>query len=184
MLWGAAAIFILTSALLACAFMPSTRTYLTPRRLILGAGIAFPLVVLTLLVATAFYQGEMLRAESRETPHVEIEAVARQWTWEFRYPQAAVTSNTVYIPAGRDVVFVVTSLDVVHSFWIPRLGGKIDAIPGHRNRIRLNATAEGIYRGVCAEFCGAGHADMGFTVTAVPDADYAATVQAAAEPVP
>jgi cytochrome c oxidase subunit 2 len=72
----------------------------------------------------------------------------------------------VHIPAGEPVDFHITSRDVIHSFWIPRLGGKMDAIPGRINILRLQADAPGIYRGVCAEFCGVGHALMPFEVHA------------------
>ena len=83
-----------------------------------------------------------------------------------------MTQDVVHIPAGREIEFVVTSTDVIHSFWIPRLGGKIDAIPGHFNTISLSADRPGRYGGVCAEFCGEGHGIMQFEVEAHPSQDY------------
>ncbi|WP_420225042.1 cytochrome c oxidase subunit II [Pigmentiphaga litoralis] len=79
---------------------------------------------------------------------------------------ALPTQTIIHIPAGEPIDFHITSRDVIHSFWIPRLGGKMDAIPGRINVMRLQADAPGIYRGVCAEFCGVGHALMPFEVHA------------------
>ena len=118
--------------------------------------------------------GERLRGGSGSQSPLQIEAVSHQWWWEFRYPNAdgVVTSDVLHIPAGREIVFRVTSVDVIHSFWIPRLGGKIDAIPGHQNTIILKADAPGTYGGVCAEFCGSGHSQMRFRVVAHAEDTY------------
>jgi heme/copper-type cytochrome/quinol oxidase subunit 2 len=80
----------------------------------------------------------------------------------------------LHIPAGRPADLVITSTDVIHSFWIPRLAGKMDAIPGHTNRLRIVADAPGTYRGECAEYCGVGHKNHGFTVVAHDAAGWAA----------
>ncbi len=82
-------------------------------------------------------------------------------------------ADVLEIPAGRNVEVFVTSADVIHSFWVPRLGGKIDAIPGSRNRILLRADAPGRYGGVCAEFCGTGHSAMAFSVLVHDEAGWA-----------
>ncbi|MCK7493505.1 MAG: hypothetical protein MZW92_20765 [Comamonadaceae bacterium] len=76
------------------------------------------------------------------------------------------------MPAGRAVDIHTESRDVIHSFWVPRLGGKLDAIPGHVRVVRLQADAPGVDRGVCAEFCGVGHADMAMTVVAMEPAAF------------
>ncbi|MGR3451631.1 MAG: hypothetical protein ACU0HS_14460 [Paracoccus sp. (in: a-proteobacteria)] len=76
------------------------------------------------------------------------------------------TQGVLYVPAGRPFDVAITSSDVIHSFWVPRLGGKMDAIPGHRNVHRLMANAPGTYEGLCAEFCGLGHSFMNFNVVA------------------
>jgi len=81
--------------------------------------------------------------------------------------------DVLHIPAGQPVDVLVTSSDVIHSFWSPRLAGKIDAVPGHENVVRLTADRPGTYRGVCAEFCGVGHTDMHFSVVAHPPEEYA-----------
>jgi cytochrome c oxidase subunit 2 len=115
-----------------------------------------------------------------------------QFGWSFRYPEADVqTTNELRIPTDTPVIFEVTSRDVIHSFWMPDLHGKIDANPGKVNRIWVQAERPGTYRGVCAELCGAGHAGMLFRVEAMPpeqfqqwlqDQKTGATRQAAAGP--
>jgi cytochrome c oxidase subunit 2 len=102
---------------------------------------------------------------------LRVEVIGHQWFWEFRYPeQNIITANDLYIPVGRDVNFVLDSVDVIHSFWVPRLAGKTDLIPNNTNYISFRAEQEGIYRGECAEFCGEEHALMRFRVIAVaPD---------------
>lgn len=170
MLAGGTAIFLAVSLVLWLAVArPSALRATGARATILWGGIVVPSIVLMMLVAAAFALGERLLAKPGEPPPLRIEVAARQWAWEFRYPgdRAARTLDRLVMPAGRAVDFAVTSEDVIHSFWIPRLGGKIDAIPGHENLVRLRADRPGIYGGVCAEFCGDGHAVMRFTVEAV-----------------
>jgi cytochrome c oxidase subunit 2 len=124
-------------------------------------------VVLSALLVYALLQGDRLRPQPAEDAF-EIHGTARMWSWEFSAPDGSSPSrNVLRIPAGRPVDLHVTSADVIHSFWIPRLGGKMDAIPGHTNVIRLMADRPGTYRGVCAEFCGIGHSTMFLTVEAV-----------------
>jgi len=97
-----------------------------------------------------------------------VQAEARQWAWRFSYSDAPdlVTDSVLHIPAGRPVDVEITSLDVVHSFWIPRLAGKLDALPGHVNVLRIEASAPGTYAGQSAEFSGAGYLGHVFTVEA------------------
>ncbi|WP_250157130.1 cytochrome c oxidase subunit II [Tianweitania aestuarii] len=167
MLWGSTAIFLFVSLILCLALTQRGQRLLSPRWLLIGGGLAFPSVVLVALVAVSLALGERLLVYANEAP-LRIEAVARQWQWEFRYGDDTniATLDKLHIPAGRPVDFAVTSDDVIHSFWIPRLGGKMDAIPGHTNTIRLMADKPGTYGGVCAEFCGEGHAIMRFSVQA------------------
>ena len=96
---------------------------------------------------------------------------ARQWQWEVSYPDTGVRlRDELHIPAGAAVDLHLTSEDVIHSFWVPRLGGKLDMFPGRTNVLRLQADEPGLYYGQCAEFCGTGHAHMKFTVRAhAPD---------------
>lgn len=176
MLAGAAAILLLVCALLALAFLrkrsdaaPSTRTW------IVGGGILFPSAVLVALLGYGLAVGERLLP--RENPRtVMVGAQAQRWHWTFTQPGnsgAIRTQNVLNIPAGRPVDVELTTLDVIHAFWVPRLAGKMDAIPGHRNILRIEADAPGIYYGLCAEFCGTGHSRHGFRVVAHDEAGWA-----------
>ena len=114
-----------------------------------------------------------LRADRRRTAAAAAGARAdadrgggRQWAWTFRYPEqgGAETTAVLHLPAGTPVDIVVTSDDVIHAFWVPRLAGKIDAMPGHVNLLRIQADTPGRYEGLCNEFCGLDHAEMRFDV--------------------
>ncbi len=175
MLSGGAVIFAATSAALAIAWLRPGLFGKSPVRLLLmWGGLILPSIVITTLVLSAFALGERLIGPNSSGKPLQIEAEARQWYWIFRYPAASnlETIDTLHIPAGRKIEFIVTSADVIHSFWAPRLGGKIDAIPGHRTRIQLVADKPGRYGGVCAEYCGEGHGPMRFTVHAYTAEDY------------
>jgi cytochrome c oxidase subunit 2 len=96
---------------------------------------------------------------------LEVRVLGRQWWWEFRYPTLAiVTANELHVPAGQPVALVLDGPDVIHSFWVPQLGGKRDVVPGRLNRLTFTAETPGEYRGQCAEFCGVSHANMGMRV--------------------
>ena len=102
---------------------------------------------------------------------LNVKVVAHQWWWEFEYPELGlVTANEMHIPVGRDVNVELESADVIHSFWIPKLAGKLDIIPTRTNRLWFRADEPGNYSGQCAEFCGIAHALMKFRVIAdVPE---------------
>src|SRR5688500_2123581 len=103
----------------------------------------------------------------RDAPDlVTVEAEGRQWAWTFRYADAPgrVTDGILHIPAGRPVDVAITSADVLHSFWVPRLAGKLDAIPGHVNVLRIEAAAPGDFAGVSSEYNGPGYREHAFTV--------------------
>ncbi len=111
-----------------------------------------------------------------------VEVVGRQWWWEFRYPaEGVVTANELHLPVGRKVALQLRSADVIHSFWVPRLGGKRDVNPWVRepdaaaprvNRLMLTVDEPGIYPGQCAEFCGPSHGLMGMRVVAEGEAEF------------
>lgn len=108
-----------------------------------------------------------------------IRVTGHQWWWEVRYEDATpsrilTTANEIHIPAGEPVRLLLTSTDVIHSFWVPSLSGKLDLIPGHMNVLDIKADKPGVYRGQCAEFCGAQHANMGTFVIAEPRAKFEA----------
>jgi len=109
-----------------------------------------------------------------------VDVIGHQWWWEFRYQELGlVTANELHVPLGRAVQLSITSADVIHSFWIPGLGGKRDAIPGHVTRIAFRPDQVGEYTGQCAEFCGASHANMRLRVVVESDSEFGrwATVQ-------
>ncbi|MCK8779958.1 cytochrome c oxidase subunit II [Rhizobium sp. NTR19] len=180
MLAVAAVLFLLVVGLfLATVFVPHFGRRVTQGQWIIYGGIALPLPLLVLLTFFAFWQGEYLLRGAGPPPDdiYRVEAHGTMWSWQFSYPDApgkAPTQDVLHIPAARTVEIAVTSGDVIHSFWIPRLGGKIDAVPGHVNYLRLRADHPGRYGGVCSEYCGTGHAGMRFEVEAFEDAASAA----------
>jgi len=112
------------------------------------------------------------------TSGLYVTATGQQFSWDFGYTDAGFhTTNDLHIPVGTPVIVDVTSKDVIHSFWVPDLNGKIDAIPGRVNRISFEARQAGEFRGVCAELCGQGHAGMAFRVTALSQDDFNTWVQ-------
>jgi cytochrome c oxidase subunit 2 len=114
-----------------------------------------------------------------------VDVIGRQYWWEVRYlDRGVVTANEVHIPAGRAVRLRLTSADVIHSFWVPQLAGKLDLIPGQTNTLWIEADAPGIYRGQCAEFCGVQHARMALHVVAVPPEQFGAWLEASRGPAP
>lgn len=142
-----------------------------PRRVregvwVFGLGLWFSLTVLGLTLGVAVWAGERILPHG---PAVEVRAHARQWVWTFTHegPDGPVeTEGVLHIPAGQPVDVLITASDVIHSFWVPQLGGKMDAIPGRQNRLRIAADRPGTYEGLCAEFCGLEHGAMRFEVIA------------------
>jgi cytochrome c oxidase subunit 2 len=130
--------------------------------------IAPALVLLVIAIPTIQV---IFRTQGAAIPRDALEVTVRgwQWWWEFRYPALdVVTANELHLPAGRPVVLHLEGPDVIHSFWVPQLGGKRDVIPGRANRITLTPETPGEYWGQCAEFCGLAHANMGFRVVVQP----------------
>lgn len=154
------------------------------RRWLVGGGILLPSVSIVLLLLFGIPVGQrMLPLPLLGEQPLQIEVIGHQWWWEVRYPDSGVvTANQLHLPAGRPVDITVTSADVIHSFWVPRLGGKIDMIPGRENRIRLQADEPGTFRGQCTEFCGTQHSHMVLDVQAHSDEDFAAWIDARREP--
>ena len=106
---------------------------------------------------------------------LEVRVIAHQWWWEFRYPQSGVvTANEAHIPIHRTIHFSMVSRDVIHSFFMPAIGGKRDVVPGQTNSITLTANEVGEYWGQCTEFCGDSHANMRFRVFVDSPEDFAA----------
>jgi cytochrome c oxidase subunit 2 len=115
----------------------------------------------------------------------DLTIIGHQWWWEARYAQSGVvTANEIHIPAGERLSVRLESADVIHDFWAPQLGRKMDMVPGLTNHIWLQADRPGTYLGACAEYCGAEHAWMRFLVIAEPPAQFAAWAARQAQPAP
>jgi cytochrome c oxidase subunit 2 len=104
---------------------------------------------------------------------LRVEVVGRQYVWMFKYPNGAYSYEEMVAPVGVTVKLDIVSVDVAHSWWIPKLGGKFDALPGYVNHTWFRLKQAGVYRGQCAELCGRNHADMTATVRGVTPAAYA-----------
>jgi cytochrome c oxidase subunit 2 len=174
------AIVVLVAALLAVAIVRRSRPELwregriSDSTLIVGGGILLPALVLPLLWAMTLRDMRAL-ADPPSSPAVTIEITAHQWWYEVRYPEHGRTlRDELYIPAGQTVLLRVTSTDVIHSLWIPRLNGKIDMIPGRTNELWLEASRPGSYPVLCAEFCGLWHARMQMRVIAETPSSFGA----------
>ncbi len=191
--WGGAAIFgaVMLLATIAVFGPPARRVWLGQPGFVIGAGIVFPLITLSaLLVYTFKVSGEL--AGARNLSPLRIQVVGEMWWWRVHYLDAGgavvlTTANELHIPTGRAVELRLESADVLHSFWVPQLAGKLDLIPGRTNVLRLQADRAGVFRGQCAEFCGAQHARMAFHVVVQAPAEFdawlvAQQLPAAAEP--
>ena len=137
------------------------------RMLIIGGGTVFPTVVLTTLLLFSLPMIPALLEPA--PPHaLKIEVRGKMWWWRVRYlsdDQVPIElANEIRLPVGEPVEFQLASDDVIHAFWIPSLGGKVDMIPGRITRLKLEPTKTGVFRGACAEYCGTSHALMNFDV--------------------
>lgn len=140
--------------------------------LIVVGGVIMPTIVLIILIVATFQVIFPVEAHPDEQP-VVIEVTGHVYWWEVRYPDHdVVTANEIYIPVGEPVTFRLFARDVIHSFWVPELHGKMDMIPGRVNTHYIQADEPGVYRGQCAEFCGLQHALMAFYVVAVPREEF------------
>lgn len=120
----------------------------------------------------------MNAADPRNKGDPDIIVIGHQYWWEVRYPKSgAITANEIHIPSGKPLLFEVRSADVIHTFWVPQLGRKMDAMPEFNNRFWIQADKPGNYHGACAEFCGLEHAWMRLLVVAQTPEDFAAWEQ-------
>ena len=142
--------------------------------------IAPAILLIAIAIPTVIGIFEIGRAPRADALHVRVEAF--QWDWQFVYldPEyedangEPLTSPELYIPVGREIGVELESSDVIHSFWVPRLAGKLDIVPGRTNEMWFNATEAGTFAAQCAEFCGIGHAIMRFDVIAQPPDEFEA----------
>ena len=166
--------------------------YLAPGRrnrqaslLIIVGGAVVPTVVLSLLLAYGLaMMPEMLTPAPEGS--LKIAVTGEQWWWRVRYEspngEPIVLANEIRLPVGEPVEFQLESADVIHSFWIPSLGGKVDMIPGRQTRLKLEPTRTGVFRGVCAEYCGSSHALMTFFVVVSTKEDFQNWLERQREP--
>jgi cytochrome c oxidase subunit 2 len=186
---GGALIFAGVMLILGLALFgpPSIRTSLGRHRWIVGGGIVFPVVTLTvLLVYTLLVAGNLVSAQDK--PAVQVEVTGELWWWRVRYFDGEgnllfETANDIRLPAGHPSLLTLKSDNVVHSFWVPNLAGKLDMIPGQVNTLSLHPDAPGIFRGQCAEYCGAQHAKMAFHVVVLPPDEHAEWMAAQVQPI-
>jgi cytochrome c oxidase subunit 2 len=136
-------------------------------RFIWLGGIVLPVLVLAVLAVVTVTTTRDVR--SAQAGELRMTVVGKRWWWDVSYPGTGVrTANELHVPVGRTVALTLESDNVIHSFWVPQLAGKVDLIPGQRNILRFTASSAGTYRGQCAEFCGIQHAHMAFVVIADP----------------
>lgn len=153
---------------------------------IVGGGLLFPGVVLAALYAWTF---SMTPAWKPMPPPgaLVVSVTGYMWWWDVRYRDPATgaevrTANEIRIPVGRPVFLALDSADVIHSFWVPQLAGKIDMLPGRIQHLLLSAQRAGTYRGQCAEYCGEQHARMALHVVALAPGEFDAWLAAQAQP--
>jgi cytochrome c oxidase subunit 2 len=184
-LFGGGAL-VFAGVMVLCALSLRRGRPVRPMLWIAGAGVLFPLVVLTaLLVFGVWRAAELSQPSSRHA--LKIAVVARMWWWEVRYTDPAggediVLANEIHLPVGQPVYLGLSSGDVIHSFWVPALAGKVDTVPGRLHGMTLQADRAGVYRAQCAEYCGQQHARMALHVVAQPPAEFKAWLAAQARP--
>jgi cytochrome c oxidase subunit 2 len=177
-------VFAVVAAVLAVGLFRRRQTAPEPGRaepgrfnrwLVIG-GVAGPMIVLV-VVFVATVQAMRFVPTSAPPEALVVEVVGRQWSWEIRYPEHGITAdNELHIPVGRQVNLQLRSVDVIHSFWVPELGGKMDLLPERTNTLVLQADQPGVHRSRCAEFCGLRHTDHQLTVVAEPEEQFNAWV--------
>ena len=152
-------------------------------------GVLMTLVILVVLLVSSFLVGRAIYSKPNRSTALTIEVNGRQWWWDVRYAnpnpsQIVTTANEIHIPVGRPIAFRLSSADVIHSFWVPNLHGKMDMIPGRTVETWLQADRPGVYRGQCAEYCGHQHAHMALLIVAEPEDQFGAWYQAQLQPAP
>lgn len=171
---GGGIVFLGVMLLLALALRRNPAP-LRPGRWLIGGGLALPLVVLAALGAYTAWRTHTIAAAA--DAGLVVRVVAKMWWWEVIYRDPAsgreiVTANEIRLPTGRDITLGLASDDVIHSFWVPALAGKVDMLPGRTHPLRVRIDAPGIHRGQCAEFCGEQHARMALQVVALEPAAF------------
>jgi cytochrome c oxidase subunit 2 len=178
------AVFLL--ALAALLFPSAWRKWLTSEQAIIGGGIVFPIVVLSALLVAGLAFIRSPSADPTANDLVRISVIGEQWWWRVQYlipdGRRLESANEIRIPVGISSAVELTTADVIHSFWVPKLAGKLDMIPGRRTVLHLKPTKPGLSRGQCAEYCGGAHALMAFHVLAMELRDYESWLAREARP--
>ena len=145
--------------------------------IVVGIATGASVVILIVLTLSSYLTTRGFGAEAPNT--LRITVTGKQWWWQVQYEAGTpadtfVTANEIHVPVGQPVALTLLSNDVIHSFWVPNIAGKLDLIPGRTNRLRFTATKPGNWRGQCAEYCGLQHAHMSLVVVAQTASDFAA----------
>ena len=178
--WMAAFVFVVVEGALVVAIFRFRRKpgeHALPKQLHGNTSLEVTLTILSAVVLAVIAVPTVTTIFAQANPppgdRVEIKVVGHQWWWEFNYPQYGITTaNELRVPVGKPIVLEMTSQDVIHSFWIPKLAGKIDVIPTRTNQLWFQADKAGLYYGQCAELCGTAHAQMRFQVIAQSQVDF------------
>jgi cytochrome c oxidase subunit 2 len=184
---GAAVVWlaVMSVSVYAIFVRPEPHRYVTANNLIVGGGIVFPTLVLALLLGYGLTMIPELVAPAPAGSRV-IEITGEQFWWRVRYqmPDGSPVelANEVRLPNGQPAQFLLQSPDVIHSFWIPSIAGKMDLIPGRVTRLALEPTKTGVFRGACAEYCGASHALMNFYAVVQEQSEFEGWLQRQAAP--
>jgi cytochrome c oxidase subunit 2 len=177
---------VFAATALAMAGGPRARARLAEDRFIVGAGVVFPTISLLLLLAYGLSAMGSRTGPQSGPSALRITVAGEQWWWRVIYhlPDGSEleSANELVIPVGERVALALQTADVIHSFWVPNLAGKVDMIPGRTNRLTLQATEAGVSRGQCAEYCGGAHAMMSFHVVAHERPDFDAWLSAESRP--
>jgi cytochrome c oxidase subunit 2 len=183
-----AAVWLAVGIAIALALRSHPEDERSPRRhalAVAAATVATTLAVFALLGAN-IATGRRVDVSEPRAP-LTLRVTGTQWWWEIVYEdpvpsRRVTTANELWLPVGEPVTLLLETRDVIHSFWVPRLGGKADLVPGQVHGLRLQADEPGTFRGQCAEFCGLQHANMALLVEAVPRARFDAWLEAQRAP--
>ena len=168
----ATVVYVIVAALIIIGALRGTKeSRISDNAFIWIGGLVVPSLILAGLAVVTVKTTDTLRKPDADA--LKIEVTGYRFWWGVKYPEQNVsTANEIRVPAGRPVEIALLSEDVIHSFWVPQLAGKVDMVPGQRNVIRFTANKPGEYRGQCAEFCGLQHAKMAFLVVAEEPGEY------------
>lgn len=189
--WWAVLVFVVVEGLLVYVLIrfrerdPEERPEPVLGNLLLEVGWTLAPAVILVIIAVPTIRTifEVDRPPPEEANALQVEVVAHQWWWEFRYPELGVeTANELHVPVGRTVELSLHSADVIHSFWVPRAGGKRDVLPTDTTGLWFTVDSAGVYPGQCAEFCGTSHALMKMLLVAQDSAKFRSWVERTRRP--